>query len=179
MTDAPAHWARRADELRRAFDQAFAVPPPLDRPAEHDLLGIHLATHPYALRLSEVAGLVADKAVTPVPSDHPALLGIAGFRGAILPVYGLPALLGHPAGAACRWLAIAAAAPLAFAFEGFDGHLRITREDLLPQDGAASGRPSIRESARVRGVIRPIIHLPSLLDAIRQQAQTAAATKER
>jgi purine-binding chemotaxis protein CheW len=177
VTGAPARWSARAAELRLSFDQSFAAPRRLDPPGETDLLGIRLAGQPYAIRLSEIAGLFADKAVTPMPSRAPDLLGVAGFRGAILPVYDLGAVLGHRAAPAPRWLAIAAAAPLAIAFEGFDGQLRIACEAILAQPDA--GRAFVRELAQGPGIVRPLVHLPSVLDAIKAAAQGLGRTKER
>jgi len=44
--------------------------------------------------MAEVSGLFADKKVTRLPSPVSELSGIAGLRGAVLPVYDLAMLLG-------------------------------------------------------------------------------------
>jgi len=69
----------RAAALRQEFDRSFADPPLIDVAAKEDLLAIRLATQEFAIRLSEIAGLFADKKITPVPSANSALLGITGF----------------------------------------------------------------------------------------------------
>src|SRR6202023_3988958 len=101
----------------------FAEPVRPDTTLKEDLLAVRIGTQLFAIRLSEITGLFAGKKVTPVPGGHPALCGIAGFRGAILPVYDLQILLGHCGTATPRWLVIAAAAPVALAFAVFEGQL--------------------------------------------------------
>ena len=179
MTDTPSRLSDRAAELRLAFDHSFAEPPRLEAAPEEDLLGIRLAAQPYAIRLSEITGLHAGNTITRVPSGAPALLGLVGFRGAILPVYGLNILLGYPMAEKPRWLTVASGAPIALALEGFDGHLRVSRDAILQQEGDEPRRLFVREFARAGGIVRPIVHLASVLDAIRKQPQDVAAMKER
>lgn len=172
MSETPSRLADRAGELRQAFDRAFTE---AARPAAvqtDDLLALRVGPDPYALRLSEIAGLYADRAVTRVPGGAAALLGFAGFRGAIAPVYDLHLLLGQASAKAPRWLVMAQAVPVALAFEAFEGHLRVPREAILGQAIRAQGpgqtsHPLIRGFASTDGLARPIVHLPSVLDAIR------------
>ena len=93
---------KRAAQLRRDFDSSFANPPPVAGEAVQDLLAIRLGARRFALRLSEIAGLYADKRITPVPGAAAGMLGIAGFRGSILPVYDLQRLLDLSSGSASR-----------------------------------------------------------------------------
>ena len=109
---------KRAAQLRRDFDSSFVNPPPVASEAVQDLLAIRLGTRRFAIRLSEIAGLYADKKITPVPGAAAGMLGIAGFRGSILPVYDLQDLLDLSSGSASRWLVVAAGAPVAFSFAG-------------------------------------------------------------
>ena len=88
--------AERAAELRHAFDHSFAEPAGLGRGFREALLAVRVDTQPFAIRLSEISGLFADKKITPVPGSEATLRGIAGFRGAIVPVYDLQILLGQP-----------------------------------------------------------------------------------
>jgi purine-binding chemotaxis protein CheW len=157
----------RAEELRLAFDRAFAEPVRPDTTFKEDLLAVRIEAQGYAIRLSEISGLYADKKVTPVPGGHPALRGIAGFRGAIVPVYDLQILLGHASTSTPRWLVIAATAPIALAFETFDGQLRVARDAILPQPARPEIRGYAREFVRTENFAGPIMHLPSLLDAIK------------
>ena len=100
----------RAAELARAFAAGFARAPEAASRALIDLLAIRLGDAPHALRLAQVAGLYARRAIVPLPSSLPELLGLVSLRAAIVPVYDLAALLGRPAQQAPRWLVLAAAA---------------------------------------------------------------------
>jgi hypothetical protein len=77
-------------------------------------------------------------------------------------------LLGYPRAPAPRWLLIAAAARVALGFDRFDGHLRVSREAISAGSarGAASHSPYVREVVRTARVVRPLVHMPSVLDAI-------------
>lgn len=178
MSIAAPHVSARAADLRREFDRAFAEPVRRDGTPKEDLLAIRAGEQVYAIRLSEIAGLHARKKITRVPGSHAALCGIAGFRGALLPVYDLPVLLGHSRVETPRWLVIAQSAPVALAFDAFDGHLRASREEIV----ACSARPDVpqhvREHLRMTNFIGPILHLSSIIDAIKALATRAAATKE-
>jgi purine-binding chemotaxis protein CheW len=131
------------------------------------------------LRLSEIAGLFSDKKITPVPSRVTTLLGIAGFRGTVLPVYDLHAFLGPAMTKPPRWLVVAANAPLALAFEELDGHLQISSKDVLPRERSRQERQYVHDFAHVQDLVRPILHLPSILDAIRQQQAEQTRERER
>lgn len=161
---------QRAAELRRSFDRSFAKPPQGRQAAPLDLLAIRLCGEPYALRLVAVTGIFAGKKLTPLPQAAPEFLGIAGFRGSIVPVYDLRVLLGYAGGEAPRWLVVAGSRPVGLAFEGFDGHLRLPQEDIAQQECNDTERPHVRELARVAGQPRPIVDLASVLAAIRERA---------
>jgi chemotaxis signal transduction protein len=159
--------AGRAAELRLAFDQTYAEPAHLDRALTEDLLAIRMGTQAFAIRLSEISGLFADKKITPVPGGHAALRGIAGFRGVIVPVYDLQSLLGGSCASASRWLVIAAAARVALAFETLERQLRVSRDAILPQPASARTHSYAREFVQTQDFVGPVMHLPSLLDAIK------------
>src|SRR5205085_2889575 len=132
-----------------------------------DLLAIRLGPQSFALRLAEIAGLSAAKKVTRVPGTNAAMLGIAGFRGAIVPVYDLQALLGHAGGGTPRWLVIAAATPVALAFEVFEGQRRVLLDAIVPQHSRPETRTCTPDFVQMEHSVRPIIHLPSVLGAIK------------
>jgi purine-binding chemotaxis protein CheW len=131
-----------------------------------DLLAIRIGGDPYALVRGELAGLFADKRVTPLPGGAPGLLGISGFRGALVAVYDLRAVLGGGAAARpVRWLVTAAAAPIALAFERFEALLRVPREAITTRAAAAAGHaPRV---VRTADEVRPVLDVPSIVGAIR------------
>jgi purine-binding chemotaxis protein CheW len=177
VTDAPARLLDRALALRRDFDGDFARPPSSAAAALVDLLAIRVAGDPYALRLDEVAGLAADRRVTPVPSPAPELLGLVGFRGGVHPVYSLRALLGYPAGALPRWLVfLGAGALVGVAVDGYDGHLRVARAELAARPSEA--RQHVGAIAEVAGGALPVLSVASLRQAITRRIPGDRPRKE-
>ena len=81
MSQASDNLLERAEQLRAAFDRAFAAPPPGAAATTVDLLAIRCAEQPIALRMSEVLSIHTDRKIVPVPSPAPELLGLFGVRG--------------------------------------------------------------------------------------------------
>lgn len=167
MTEAASALKERAQELRREFDRSFASPILANNAATEDLLAIRLGAANFALRLSEIAGLFVDKKITLVPGANAALVGVAGFRGTIIPVYDLQQLIGHSAGQTLRWLFLAAAAKVAFAFETFEGQLRVPAEAIKPHETEAR-QGFTKHFVQADGALRPIIELSSVVDEIKK-----------
>src|SRR3989442_4943070 len=95
MSEQDLDLAHKLDDLRRSFDQAFAVPPP-QPPAEIDsFLAIQAGGDLFALRVGELTGLVAHRKIVALPIGSPEFLGLAGIQGRLAPVYSLAALLGY------------------------------------------------------------------------------------
>jgi chemotaxis signal transduction protein len=166
VTEAPASLTARVADLRSAFDRAFAVPLQSETAVNQDLLAIRAGGEPYAIRLSEVGSLFVDRPVTRIPASNGSVHGIGGFRGVIVPVHNLPMLLGHTPSQAPRWLVMAAAAPIALAFELFEGHLRVPADAILPQQPHAQMRGYAPEFVRSGTVVRPVLHLASVIASL-------------
>jgi hypothetical protein len=148
--------ADKAAELRLAFDRSFAQPPLPPAGGFEDLLTVWVAGAGYAIRLGAIAGLYADREVARLPSPVPELLGVAAFRGVIVAVYDLGALLGRPASQAPRWLVLDRGSPaVALAFDGLERHLRVPATEIV--DGACVGTPD---------GLRPLIDLTGVRAAI-------------
>lgn len=168
----------RAAELRRAFDLSFADPPASGAAALDDLLEIGLDGTRYALRVSEISGLIADVKMTPVPTPVRELIGICGVRGVILPVYDLRALLGHPVHTRPRWLAMAAATSVGLAFDVFEKQVRVPQEAVVPHDRGDTAVRHVREVITLDAVARPIVSVASVLEAITSLARAGGFQKE-
>lgn len=177
----------RAEELRRAFDRSFAEPP--DERVVHfeDLISIRVGGDPFALRVRDVMGLFANKKVTSLPSPLAELVGVAGFRGGVVPVYDLRLLLGYPAREPTRWMALvttppgprAPARPLALGFDRFEAHLRVS-PDAVAAEAVSARLGYVREVVRLASGTTPIVHVTSLLEAImRRGEQPSTAQRER
>ena len=168
----------RADDLRSAFDRSFADAPRLATDIPVDLLAIRVAGDAYAIRLVEVAGLFVDRAVTPLPTNAPDLLGIAGFRAALVPVYDFGGLLGYPGRDTARWMVLTVGdRPVGLVFDVFERHFRVSQSALASDDSRAHRH--VRQVVRTADGVRPVIDIPSVLEAIKARAQSVTRTKER
>jgi len=149
----------RAAELRRQFDRGFAggVTPRAEN--EVNLLAISLAETPYALNLADIGSVYANKKITPIPAKAPGLLGIAGFRGVILPVYDLAAMLGLPRIEKPHWFAVVAKADLVVGFETFEGYLRVPAQDVVANDAREGHRQHVSHLLKSADGIRAVIDL--------------------
>lgn len=159
MTD---HMRTRVDRLRADFDHSFSVPlRTLDDEAV-ELLAVGVGGRAYALRLSQTSGLYPERPVTPLPTSVPALRGLAGFAGVVVPVYDLATLLGHPIADEPRWMVLATGTPpLALAFHQLDHHVRVQVTDVVDGAGAAESRGCLRGMVRLPDGDRPIVDVPA------------------
>lgn len=179
MTGKRTGFADQAVELGRAFDRTFAQAPTLDAGASTGFLRVRVGGDAYAFALDAIVGLFVDKAVVPLPRAGPQMLGIAGIRGAIVPVYSLRGLLGYEVERECpRWLVLARSpAPVGLAFEQFGGYLEARPSDLAPAP---------RTDSHILGTLRSesgpcaILGIPSILEALDDGRRHAGdALKER
>jgi chemotaxis signal transduction protein len=162
-----------AAAMRRLFDDSFAAAAASGPESLEDLLAIRVGSDPYALRLSEIAGLHVGVKIVPVPSPAAQLLGIVGIRGMMAPVYDLAALLRYPPAPNPRWFILARALqPVGFAFETFESHLQVSQSSFANgNEDAGTGAPKqhTRGTVRAAAALRPIIHLASVLEMIRDK----------
>jgi chemotaxis signal transduction protein len=158
----------RAEQLRDAFRNGFSRAHETQRIAYEDLLAFRIAGDPYAVRLTEVAALQADRKVVPLPSAVPELLGIAALRGAIAPVYALGPWLGYPSAPLPRWLMLTAGPdPVWLAIDHFEAQLRVERTEISGDAHFEGERAAhLRGAVRAADALRPIVQLASVLEAI-------------
>ncbi|WP_127505821.1 chemotaxis protein CheW [Actinoplanes solisilvae] len=172
---------RRLRALREDFDQSFAEPARSHDEEHLELLTIRAGGRPYAIRLSQTSGVHPDRPVTALPGPMPALLGLAGFAGAVVPVYDLAALLGHPVPDVPRWLVLAAGSPLlGLAFHELDGHVRAVTADIIRESGdeGDTRTGSLRGLVDLPGGSRPIIDIPATRVTVHGLAGHTPATDE-
>jgi purine-binding chemotaxis protein CheW len=170
----------RAAELREAFDRAFAAPPAGAAPETVGLLLVWVGAAPYALRVSDLSGLVRRRKVAPLPGGRVELLGVAGIRGSLVSVYGLAALLGHAtAPLETPWLALSASPdPVALAFEELEGFLRVEAAELFGANTAGLARNHVREVVRVGKTTRGVIDARGAVLALKVGAGKSGTAKE-
>ena len=160
---------RSLTALRDSFDRSFAEPARSHDAEYVELLAVRAGGRPYALRLSQASGLHPDRPVTPLPGPQPALLGVAGFGGAIVPVYDLAALLGHPVPERPRWLVPAAGSPpLALAFHELEGHVRVPAAAIVDESGGHAAQDVLRGMVPLPAGTRPIVDLPATRALVHQ-----------
>jgi chemotaxis signal transduction protein len=176
MTDIASTLSDRAAELRRAFDQSFAEPIRAETRQTIDFISIRLTGDAHAIRMSEIAGLFTDVRITLCPSPIAELRGLAGFRGALTPVYDLAALLGYPPSSA-RWIVLAKGRDLALAFDAFDDHFRIEPAAVASRQASSASR-HVHEIARQADHAWPVIDIPSVVAAIKTRAAAVSSHKE-
>lgn len=155
-------------ELREAFDRSFAEAPRPRGAAPEEFLAVRVGEEPYAFRLSEVVALHRDVPVTPyLAGAPPALLGLAVFRGAAVPVYDLGVLFGAPPRPTPRWVVLARAPALVgLAFDRFEAHVSRDAGELVTAARGAQVGAMVRGAVPFGGAARPLVHVRSVVDAI-------------
>ena len=173
---------RRAEELARQFDRSFAEPVRTIADESENLLALRAGRDDVLVRLAETKGLVGKPVIVPLPGPVPELLGIAGLRGSLVPIYSLAALLGQTApDEVPGWVILVEADGLVgLAFEELAGYVQVHRREIAslpPDDGRGSGT-GVREAARMNDGLRGIISVPSLVAALKQRVGGVGAHKE-
>lgn len=179
MTKDRDFMAGRAAELRRAFDETFSEPP-VERTGDFEnLLALNAGGDTYAVRLAEIAGLFANLTTVRLPSPVPEFLGVAALRHDLVPVYSLRGVLGRGMGGdPPRWLIVARPEhPVALAFEGFEGYLRVPPSALLSSKGDAATGPA-PATVRLADGGRALLSIGSLLKTIEDCVRRTSLTKE-
>ena len=159
-----------AAQLREQFDRSFTEPERIEGAAAEPLLCIRIGGDPWAVRRADVRRLVADRVIVPVPSAAPAMVGMLGLRGELVPVHSLRALLGYRPEPPSRWVIVAAAAaPLGLTFDFFEGQLLVPPERL--SSAAAPPRPHVRAVIAAEGTARSVLDLDSILELVTHGAR--------
>jgi chemotaxis signal transduction protein len=176
-----------AQALRHAFDRSFSQAPVTHTERFENMLAVRIRGDAYVIPVAGIRALYADRRVVALPTPLAEFLGVATFRGHVAPVYDLAALLGYAHRAAPRtvprWFVLARwRDTVAFAFEGFEALLLVPPEHVVsPVDGEKpdATRAHLRGAVRAGEALRPIVHLPSVLDEIQKRVEVSRLTKER
>jgi chemotaxis signal transduction protein len=169
-----------AAALKRAFDSGFALPRAERAEGLERFVGVEASGHAYAFRVREIAGLVPAKDIVPLPQGEGApagLLGLCGIHGALVPVFGLAALLGDAAQheSAPRWLILLGRAGdghlgrVAFGADGLAGYVEAPRSRIHAAAPGARSR-HVTEVLEAPGAFRSIVNVDSLVQAIKKES---------
>jgi chemotaxis signal transduction protein len=160
--------ARRTAELRASFDNAFGLPPAETATASIGLLAIRVGAERYAIRMTELSDVQGARRVVPLPGARPEMLGLAGLRGRLVPVYSLAALLGHAVTQAWIWLAICGTEhPIGLTFDELEGYVQASPADLCPASEVEGSRSYVRELLRKDGAVTMVVSAASIVTMLR------------
>jgi chemotaxis signal transduction protein len=170
-----------AEELRRAFDGAFAAPSEGRRRDLEPLLTLRIASAAYAVRVLDIAGFATARRIVPLTSALPAMLGLTAVRGSLFPVYSLDGLLGDEAATEPpQWFLLCGHAdPVALAFARFEGHVLLSPSERLAVNAGDGQRKHVRELVRVADEVRGVIDVSSLVELIQERVSASRPIKER
>ena len=164
---------QRLAHLRRVFDESFAEPAETETEDLLALIAIRLSGEALVLRADQITGIARLRRVTPAPSCIPELIGLAGMRGTLLPVFSLAALLGLARSEECSWVALAhRESPVGLAFDEFEGQIE-TRPACLYDDASAPARRHVRQLAQFGSAVRAVVDVASVVEAIRLAAESS------
>jgi purine-binding chemotaxis protein CheW len=169
MNTASSKLESKIEEMRRLFDESFAVAPHEHVAELEPMLAITVDAGRYAIPLREISGLaVLTEKIVPVPSRVPELLGLTGVRGIVVPVFDLAGLLGLKSRREqVHWLAFCGErqSPIALAFETMERMFEVPNTEIVAHQ-EAHGR-HIPATLRDRATLRGLISISALVERIK------------
>ena len=178
----PSAIASAAAQLRNAFDRARAIPHSARAVEQVEgLLSIRVSGDPYAIRVGEISGLANDRKVVAFPCSIPELLGVAGIRGGLIPVYSLAALLGYSREAdQARWLVLCGAEePVGLAFSAFEGYFRVPFTQVYATEQRDTARAHVKHLVRAADLVCAVVSIPDIVELIKSRCDKSRVSKER
>lgn len=170
MNTATSKLEDKITEMRRLFDESFALALPEQVSKPEPMLAITVEGEHFALRVHEIWGLaVSEEKIVRVPSRVPELLGLTGVRGKVVPVFSLARLLSFDSERGeARWLVFCGdrPSPMALAFETMEWLFEIPGSAIFAREEACRHRyvqATVREGTTLRGVIS----IPALVEYIK------------
>ncbi|MBI4584439.1 MAG: chemotaxis protein CheW [Planctomycetes bacterium] len=167
MTKEAGLFSTRAADIRRAFDRSFAAA--LDPKTEEveGILVFRVAEDRFAVRLREIAGLVKSGNLVPVPAKTRALLGLAGIRGELVPIFSTAKLLGYACHEEANWIFLCREpSRLGFAIGEFEGCRHLPKAAFSVPEGSLSSAGS-PEYVVVGSCVHTIINVSNLVMSIK------------
>lgn len=163
--------ADRIAEIRCAFDESFARPPEHADDSFEDLLSIRVAGDPFALVLTQIAGVHPERPITPLPGGPPALLGLSGIRGQLVAVHDLARVLGYEqVNAPHRWIAICRTEDrIALSLGEVEGHVRVSRSRLQAAPRGEGSAGHVDAAFEDGPIVRAVLSVPAVLATLHQR----------
>lgn len=158
----------RAVQLRREFDESFQREPEVLGEVAQEILLIGVGDKTYGVRLTEITGVVKTRKLTGLPRASHGLLGLTGFRGALLGVYHLGAWLDRPS-SGTDWMMIVQGpeeTKMGLAFESLRGQLAVSADAFHQSEPSGVVGSLIHRD----GGVLPVLSLPKLLERFGKEA---------
>ncbi|RPI22187.1 MAG: chemotaxis protein CheW [Acidobacteria bacterium] len=170
MTERLDELDQRVKELRKAFDETFASPATLPERDWVELLLISFGAPRFAVPVSQLAGIEANRPIASLPAKRPGLIGLSAVHGGLVPVFDLGTLLGLPGrDGAPRWMALHHEQELlALAFDYLEGFLRVAARDVYPLESAPGVVHLTGQAIKVDSGLVYVVDIPSVVSAIRR-----------
>jgi chemotaxis signal transduction protein len=163
-------------EMRRLFDESFALTPAGQVTEPEAMLAITIESEHFALRVREISGLaVSNEKIVPVPSRVPELLGLTGIRGVVVPVFSLPRLLGfNSLHGQTHWLVFCGEVqtPIALAFETMERLFGASGSDIFVREEPIGPHRHVNATVCEGTTLRGVISIPTLVEYIKTQGAT-------
>lgn len=152
-------------ELKAAFDESFANPPPGERDAHEDFLLIRAKNQRLCVRVRETAAVLRCPPVTALPSSDPALCGLSGVRGALVAVYSIAALAGETRSPDNRgWILLCAGdRSIALFFDQLLSYARTPSTNVYVNESAGGLGNHVVE---IDGSKQSVLDIPQLLQTL-------------
>jgi chemotaxis signal transduction protein len=163
----PISAAGNLQDLRRAFDESFAVASSPTVAQHQNLLAFAVGEQLLAARLTEIVRLEQLRKQVPVPGARPELLGLGATQDRLYPLFSLAVLLGQVGGEEPRWVMLVAGnEPVGLAFSRFDGLVRVPPGSMSRAANPEGARPLTPELCRVGETVRGLLDVNAVLDQI-------------
>lgn len=161
----------KAAQLRQEFDQSFAAKPLSAVQELEALLEIQVGGDAYAIRLSEITGIITGRKLVSVPAVAPHFVGVSGIRGGIVPVFSLASMLGRAHGPdSVRWMVLCGTdEPIALGFSGFEGYLRAPKSSLHKDEKLQSTHKYVDAVVTSESGLRAVLGLSLVVATIRNR----------
>ncbi len=163
--------ADTVQSIAKGFDLGFAHARSGTRRTPLNYLACRVGNESLAISLCELVGLQRRGKIVPLRSTVSGLLGVAGLRSRLMPVYRASTLLGiAPTGQSEKWVAVCGSSedPLGLALDELEGYLQADQADRSPRGERDGACPHLRELLVSGGRTRPVLQISSLLQMIRE-----------
>jgi purine-binding chemotaxis protein CheW len=181
MSTASSKLESKIAEMRRLFDESFAVATHEQVAKPEAMLAITVEGERFALYVREISGLaVIEEKIVPVPSRVPELLGLTGIRGKVVPVYSLVRLLGFDSERAqAHWLVFCGErqTPIALAFEAMERLFEVSSTEIFAREDV-SGHRYVNATVCEGTTLRGVISIPALVEYIKTRGSSERRKKD-